>query len=196
MLSARPENFTEGDPSCPTKRVNFWHYWLSDMKRIHKSGVVRLWMGTGFWHCEQDPFRGEIMWGCAETEPCSCLNYCLTFPWSPSFFLSYKERRFDRRGKLQDFPDPGRQICLNLAILHPAVATGGEGSTPLSIPVTVNIVPTQDDNFRLYVTQWDFNMSFTYVFWIKKKKCILRFIGFKIIKKISQYVIKVYYFPL
>lgn len=57
MLSARPEYVAQGDPSCPPKRVNLWHYWLSDMKRIHKSGVVRLWMGMGFWHCEQDPFR-------------------------------------------------------------------------------------------------------------------------------------------
>lgn len=111
MLSACPEYVTEGDPSCPPKRVNLWNYWLSDMKRIHKSGVVRLWMGMGFWHCEQDPFRQKKkkkkMWGCAETEPCSCLNDCLTFPWSPSFPLSNKERQFDRRGKLQDFQNPG-----------------------------------------------------------------------------------------
>lgn len=156
MLSARPEYVAEGDPSCPTKRVNLWHYWLSDMKRIHKSGVVRLWMGTGFWHCEQDPFRGEKMWGCAETEPCSRLNDCLTFPWSPCFLLSNKERRFDRRGKLQDFPDPGRQICLNLAVPRPAVATGGEWSTldppPPSTPVTVNIVPTHGRQFQAI---WD-----------------------------------------
>lgn len=57
-LSARPEYVAEGDPSCPPKRVNLWHYWLSDMKRIDESGVVRLWMGTGFCHCERDPFRG------------------------------------------------------------------------------------------------------------------------------------------
>lgn len=49
----------EGDPSCPPKRVNLWHYLLSDMKRILKSGLVRLWMETGFCHCEQDLFRGR-----------------------------------------------------------------------------------------------------------------------------------------
>lgn len=165
MLSARPECVAVGDPSRPPKRVNLWHYWLSDMKRIDESGVVRLWMEMGFCHCEQDPFRGQKMWVCPETEPCSRLNDYLTFPGSPSSPLSNKERQFDTRGEL---PDPGLQIRLNLALLHPAVATGGEWSRldPPSTPKTVHTVPTQRENNRLYVTPWNLTVFYFCVFYL------------------------------
>lgn len=83
MLSARPECVAVGDPSRPPKRVNLWHYWLSDMKRIDESGVVRLWMEMGFCHCEQDPFRGQKNVGLPWNRAMFSFKWLFDFPRVP-----------------------------------------------------------------------------------------------------------------
>lgn len=94
--------------------------WISAWQCLNRDGILPL--------CTGSPQQQKEQRKAVEIEPRSCLNDCLTFPWSPSSPPSNEERQCDRQERGWDSQTLHCRRSPKFSPPHPAVSTGGTGS--------------------------------------------------------------------